>query len=644
MAINSAQGIASLYRGNPQPLQQSIQKEQQAKPGLPPDLQKMLALQIVNNEKDAAAAQAAMQQLKQMSGPTGQMPTVMASLQQQAQQKLQTQQQQARQQAEQRGLPAGMMGVQGEPPQPKMQPKAQGIDQLPAEFEMAEGGIVAFAGPSGSSVPKPDEEESLSKYADAPVLAAEAAALGVSVAAYKQAADLAARLGTSVGEVLKVTAKDAGKTVAGTAKAGLKGLVSAPAQVVLAGGVPATQFAGDVIRSASPEQRKDFYENPMMGAMSGDTGLAAAIMNESKPAQEVKKATAAAARPAPTYSPEDQSAAETARLQRQKTLPQAPAQVKPVAAPKPSAEEAQIDKLLANVQGGAARPAGGGPRPPAQPAGLPEALAQKQDPRLEKLMNLDPEAERKRVTAEREKLAPDDTWTKKLMAEYEQQKQALAPKQGFEGLAELFADISRAGADPRTRGRGSFASGAAGAALNAERAAANKQQQFEYTKQMMELGQKSDEAKRVFKLETSKAGEDAYKNAYTLAMDAFKEKGQNDRNAATNATQMATTAMHVAESARGHTLTAQSQLLNLKLAEKRADKDASALQLKALSETAKELGALLKDPSFAMTDEGKRTTAMIQSIAAEVAKRGGVDLGQAGFSSAPSTNVRPPIK
>jgi hypothetical protein len=284
------------------------------------------------------------------------------------------------------------------------------------------------------------------------------------------------------------------------------------------------------------------------------------------------------------------------------------------------------------------------PRPAAPAAGLPGALPQKQDARLEKLLNLDPEAERRRVMAEREKLGPDDTWTKKLMAEYEQQKQALAPKQGFEGLMESLADISRAGADPRTRGRGSFATGAAGAALGAERAAANKQQQFEYTKQMMELGQKSDEAKRTFKLETNKAGEDAYKNAYSLAMDAFKEKGQNDRQASANATQLASTAMQVAESARGHTLTAQSQLLNLKLAEKRADKDTSALQLKALSETAKELGSLLKEPGFAMTDEGKRTAAMIQSIAAEVAKRGGVDLGQTGFTAAPTTKVRPAIQ
>jgi hypothetical protein len=119
----SAQGIASLYMGNPGALQQAVQKEQKANPGLPPDLQKMLALQIVNNEHNAVAAQTAMQQLKQMSGPTGQMPTVMQSLEQQAQQKL-----------------------TARAPQP-----TQGIDQLPSQFSMAEGGIVAFD--DGGDVP-----------------------------------------------------------------------------------------------------------------------------------------------------------------------------------------------------------------------------------------------------------------------------------------------------------------------------------------------------------------------------------------------------------------------------------------------------------------------------------------------------------
>ena len=98
MSQPSAQGIASLFRGNPEPLQQRIQQEQQNKPGLPPDLQKLLALNIVTNEKDAMAQQQAMSQLAQMQGPQGQPPTVFESVQEQARQKMEAQQVQAQQQ------------------------------------------------------------------------------------------------------------------------------------------------------------------------------------------------------------------------------------------------------------------------------------------------------------------------------------------------------------------------------------------------------------------------------------------------------------------------------------------------------------------------------------------------------------------
>ena len=146
----SAQGIASLFRGNPAPLQQRIQQEQQAKPGIPPDLQKLLALNIVTNEKDAVAKQQAMDQLAQMQGPQGQQgkpPTVMQTVQEQARQKMQAQQVQAQQQQE--GLQDLIQRIQlpqvpENTPQPETQP--QGIDELPVDFQMAGGGIVAFSG------------------------------------------------------------------------------------------------------------------------------------------------------------------------------------------------------------------------------------------------------------------------------------------------------------------------------------------------------------------------------------------------------------------------------------------------------------------------------------------------------------------
>lgn len=58
----------------------------------------------------------------------------------------------------------------------------------------------------------------------------------------------------------------------------LKG-ASVPAAVGL-GGAAATGLAASQMRAMSPEQRRSFYENPMLGAMGGDAALGAAIMNQ----------------------------------------------------------------------------------------------------------------------------------------------------------------------------------------------------------------------------------------------------------------------------------------------------------------------------------------------------------------------------
>lgn len=51
-----------------------------------------------------------------------------------------------------------------------------------------------------------------------------------------------------------------------------------PAGVAL-GGAAATGIAGGQMAAMTPEQRRAYYDSMMMGAMSGDAGLAAAIMN-----------------------------------------------------------------------------------------------------------------------------------------------------------------------------------------------------------------------------------------------------------------------------------------------------------------------------------------------------------------------------
>lgn len=139
----SAQGIASLFMGNPGALAARVDQDRKQSPmGIPDDLRQLMALNIVTNETDAAKRQQAMNELQQMA-PNGQPPTVAESLRQQAVQKLQARmvQEQQKQQALQQmvaGLPAA--GVPANVPQP------QGIDQAPVEFGMASGGIVSFDG------------------------------------------------------------------------------------------------------------------------------------------------------------------------------------------------------------------------------------------------------------------------------------------------------------------------------------------------------------------------------------------------------------------------------------------------------------------------------------------------------------------
>jgi len=48
---------------------------------------------------------------------------------------------------------------------------------------------------------------------------------------------------------------------------------------VAAGGAAATGLAGGQMAAMTPEQRKAYYDSMMLGAMGGDAGLAAAIMN-----------------------------------------------------------------------------------------------------------------------------------------------------------------------------------------------------------------------------------------------------------------------------------------------------------------------------------------------------------------------------
>lgn len=168
----------------------------------------------------------------------------------------------------------GIMALMGQrqPPQPpqipqpappEQQPQAGGIDSLPVKedmFGMAGGGIVGYSGGGDvqrfqaggvgvASQPPISIQELTRLYQRDPQLAREAAL----------------RAGPAGARMLERVARFA--------------RAAGPAGLVLEGGLAASGDAANTIASMSPEQRKAFYENPMLGAMGGDAGIAAAIMN-----------------------------------------------------------------------------------------------------------------------------------------------------------------------------------------------------------------------------------------------------------------------------------------------------------------------------------------------------------------------------
>jgi hypothetical protein len=167
MGINQ---LANMYMGNPQPLAAKVQQaQQQAKPGqIPPDLKEALALQQIQDMRQAAQNQQALQ----AGGPQ---PTVVDQLKQMIAQQQQPQgmpqglPQGAMMRAPQ-GMPQGMpqqmapqpapQGLPQAAPQgmaPAQQPTSEeqaGLPQLPSSLgqHFAGGGIIAFAGEDGSYV------------------------------------------------------------------------------------------------------------------------------------------------------------------------------------------------------------------------------------------------------------------------------------------------------------------------------------------------------------------------------------------------------------------------------------------------------------------------------------------------------------
>lgn len=97
----------------------------------------------------------------------------------------------------------------------------------------------------------------------------------------------------------------------GTATAGVGG-VAGTAGAVAAGGAAASVVATEIVK-AHKEEFRAVAENPMLGALSGDTGLAAAIINAPEIAESIRQAAEEAARKKLDGRPNDFNFSDMAR-------------------------------------------------------------------------------------------------------------------------------------------------------------------------------------------------------------------------------------------------------------------------------------------------------------------------------------------
>lgn len=582
----SAQGIASLFRGNPAPLQQRIQMEQQGKPGLPPDLQKLLALNIVTNEKDAVAKQQAMDQLNQMQGQQGKPPTVMESVQEQARQKMQAQQVQA--QRQQQAMQAMMQQAGPGPvppgtPQPEAQP--QGIDELPVEFSMAEGGIIAFQ--EGKRVPRIQDEPTISDEErvrlerellmriigeearnpperKVPMQMTESDLMSVPgmeqsdlmARALRDAAgpqpdnramlnaierreprapytgpkseSLNERAARQMKEKGSIYDKDFGIPPAerATREARRQEAISQ----IPTGGEP-TVTGGERVRGSETERNilNTLAALPGAGAAKATTvgrqalaGIASLLGMDKSSAPE-RAAPAAAAQAAPSPAEESGYSKEG----RTGARPYTPA-------PKPIQDLKSLAEKERRQQ--APRPAPTAPVAPVAPVAETPAAPQFQDSiTMQGVLNQADAARLRGQSEYEEKIGrPSSAALDKLMAEYESQKAAAqGPQEGFGRLMEYLGQIA---ATPR--GMSSFEAGAAGArgvrSLEKERAA----QRAGLTEKQIGLEQKRMDMDRQYAKDLLGVGNAEYDRALKANLSLFEEEGKSKRQAMSDASAM----------------------------------------------------------------------------------------------------------
>lgn len=506
----SAQGIASLYTGNPGALQQRIQKEQQAKPGLPPDLKKLMALNIVTNEEDAFKRQKALNAVNQMAPAGQEPPTVAQSLQEQARQKAQARavQEQRKQMAmrdlaEQRGGLAA--AVPENTPQPEAQPKPQGIDELPVELGLAGGGIVSFA--TGEDVKS--REERLAE------LTQQLAQMRPIMEAVAKSGDPRAiqKYGQQEQELRQEIAK-------------LKG----PEEPAAAQPESAAQRFLGFQGIASPSGRaalKDAWQSKgLLGAvepLAAAPAAPAAAPAAAPYADEAARRT----RPAPAAAPAAPAGPNLAALRGQinaaerRASPETYETPAPAPAPRPAAPRPALRAGLDNAA----------PAPTPAPANETPATPAKslKDLVQDRLTLSDTERTKEMDRYKSMIPKPDTSQYDRLIAELESRKKDFnAPAAGFDAFAELMQQIA-AGGPNRSWAAAGARGGMAVDALNKER----KSQQFELTKQAIDIAQKKIDADRAYNKELYAAGDKGAQRMDKIAEETAKEMGLDRRNAET---------------------------------------------------------------------------------------------------------------
>ena len=481
IAQPSANQIANIYQGNPGALNARIQQEQRGKPaGLPPDLTKLMALNINVNEQDAAKRQQAMSALQSMQQQGGgELPTVAQTLIEQAKQKAQIMQQQMQQmQPKPQGLMA-LLQQRGMPQAPENAPRperqASGIDELSSNVgeHFDGGGIVAFNGTKESKVEDPNNESS--QFAQDIARIPEAfdemkqrareedarrAAQDRRMAERKQEM-LAARGKTSLFNYLFGSPT---KEKEGLAK--LTELSNAPLAT------PAEK----------PMAEPAMSNRALLNAADAESrGLPAAIKKEVPPVvvQPPKTNVAAPAAPAKPVAPVEASAA-------------APAPVN------------KMEQFLAS--------------------------------------QFDKTPEQRRLEAiERYKKDigdPDTAAQERYIKQLEESRSRFAEPTDFAGrLAQWARATANAG------GRSSLDAGARGAAALEAARQSNAQKDIELLKELMSESSKVADTKRGYRKEVALFGEKLYEDAYKNAMEAAKELKLDDRQAKLFAHQSAENAL-----------------------------------------------------------------------------------------------------